>query len=36
MGRIETKALLFASLLVASLIFCNAQAEPGQEIAPNY
>src|SRR5882724_4234062 len=34
MTRIETKALLLASLLVASLISCNAQAEPGQEIAP--
>jgi len=34
MARIETKALLLASLLVASLISCNAQAEPGQEIAP--
>src|SRR5213592_1406182 len=34
MARIETKALLLASLLAASLISCYAQAEPGQEIAP--
>jgi hypothetical protein len=34
MARIETKTLLLASLLAASLISGNAQAEPGQEIAP--
>src|SRR6266550_3314012 len=34
MAWIETKALLLASLLAASPISCNAQAEPGQEIAP--
>jgi hypothetical protein len=34
MAGTETKTLLLASLLTASLISCNAQAEPGQEIAP--
>ena len=33
MARIQTKTLLLASLLAASLNACNA-AEPGQEIAP--
>jgi hypothetical protein len=36
MARTETKTLLLASLLAASLILADAQAEPGQEIAPNY
>jgi len=36
MVRTETKTLLLASLLAASLTSGNAQAEPGQEIAPNY
>src|SRR5437660_6139017 len=34
MARTETKTLLLASLLAASLTSGNAQAEPGQEIAP--
>ena len=33
MARSQTKTLLLASLLAASLNACNA-AEPGQEIAP--
>jgi len=36
MARAETKTLLLASLLAASLTSGNTQAEPGQEIAPNY
>ena len=36
MARTETKTLLLASLLAASLTSGNTQAEPGQEIAPNY
>jgi hypothetical protein len=34
MARTETKTLLLASLLAASLTPGNAQTEPGQEIAP--
>ena len=34
MARTETKTLLLASLLAASLTSGNAQTEPGQEIAP--
>src|SRR6266550_166396 len=34
MARTETKTLLLASLLAALLTSGNAQAEPGQEIAP--
>ena len=33
MARSQTKTLLFASLLAASLNACNA-AEPGQDVAP--
>jgi hypothetical protein len=36
MARIETKTLLLASLLIALLASGNAQAEPGEEIAPSY
>src|SRR5438046_10046414 len=34
MARTETKTVLLASLLAASLTSGNAQTEPGQEIAP--
>src|ERR1044072_7699521 len=34
MARIEIKTLLLTLLLTASLTSCNAQSEPGHEIAP--
>jgi len=36
MARTEIKTLLLATLLATSLTPDNAQAESGQEIAPNY